>query len=112
MDPNQKPHTLVETFDRANYNSIPEYNVALITFLTYPVSTCTTESSFSGMRRLQTPLRRTMTDKRLSSIASLNIHKHKDVIDIDGTITEFAHLNFHGVNVLPFFAVKQSVPYR
>ena len=80
MDPIQKPHTLVETFDRANYNSIPEYNVALITFLTYPVSTCTTESSFSGMRRLQTPLRRTMTDERLSSIASLNIHKHKDVI--------------------------------
>ena len=82
MDPNQKPHTLVETFDRANYmyNSIHEYNVALITFLTYPVSTCTTESSFSGMRRLQTPLGRTMPDKRLSSIASLNIHKHKDVI--------------------------------
>ena len=25
-------------------------------------------------------------------------------IDIDGTITEFARLNFDGVNVLPFFA--------
>ena len=92
MDPNQKPQTLVQTFDRANYNSIPEYIVALITLLTYPVSTCTAEGSFSGMKRLQTPLRRTMTDERLSSIASLNIHKHKDVIDIDGTITEFAHL--------------------
>ena len=34
MDPNVKPHTLVETFDKANYNSIPEYNVALITLLT------------------------------------------------------------------------------
>ena len=90
MDLNQKPQTLVETFNRANHNSILEYNVALITLLTYPVSTCTAESSFSGMRRLQTPVRRTMTDERLSSIASLNIHKHKDVIDIDGTITEFA----------------------
>ena len=80
MDPNQKPQTLVETFDQANYNSIPEYNVALITLLTYPVSTCTAEISFSGMRRLQTPLRRTMTDERVSSITSLNIHKHKDVI--------------------------------
>ena len=44
------------------------------------------------MKRLQTPLRRTMTDERLSSIASLHIHKHKDVIDIDGIITEFARL--------------------
>ena len=33
MDPNVKPQTLVETFDQANYNSILEYNVALITFL-------------------------------------------------------------------------------
>ena len=51
-----KPQTLVETFDQANYNSIPEYDVALITLLTYPVSTCTAERSFRGMKRLQTPL--------------------------------------------------------
>ena len=46
------------------------------------------------MKRLQTPLRRTMTDERLSSLASLHmyIHKHKDIIDIDGIITEFARL--------------------
>ena len=25
MDSNEKPQTLVETFDRANFNSIPEY---------------------------------------------------------------------------------------
>ena len=30
-----KPQNLVETFDQAKYNSIPEYNVALITLLTY-----------------------------------------------------------------------------
>ena len=33
-----KPQTLVETFEQANYNSIPEYNVSLITLLTYPVN--------------------------------------------------------------------------
>ena len=77
-----KPQTLVETFDQANYNSIPEYDVALITLLTYPVSTCTAERSFSGMKRLQTPLRRTMTDQRLTSLAILHIQKHKDVIYI------------------------------
>ena len=36
MDLNVKPQTLVETFDQANYNSIPEYNVTLITSWTYP----------------------------------------------------------------------------
>ena len=59
MDPKVKPQTrqtLVETFDQANYNYTPEYNVALMTLLTYHVSTCTAERSFSGMKRLQTPL--------------------------------------------------------
>ena len=92
MDLNVKRQTLVEIFDQANYNSTPEYNVALITLLTYPVSTCTAQRSFSGMKRLQTPLRRTMTDERSSFLAILHIHKHKDVIDIHGIIIEFAHL--------------------
>ena len=51
MDPNVKPQTLVETSDQVNFNSILEF-VALITLLTYPVSTCTAERSFSGMKRL------------------------------------------------------------
>ena len=43
----------------------------------------------SSVKRLQTPLRSTMTDERLSSLAILHIHKHKGV-DIDDVITEFA----------------------
>ena len=84
---------MVETFDQANHNSIPKYDVAVITLLTYPVSTCATERSFSGKKRLQTPLRRTEKDVRLSSVAILHIHKYKDVSDIiDGITTEFARL--------------------
>ena len=72
MDPNVKPQTLV--------NSILEYNqLALITLLTYPVPTCTAERSFCGMKMLPTPLRRTITDEGVSSLAILHIHKHKDV---------------------------------
>ena len=33
LDPNVRSQTLVETFDRANHNSILEYNVALINFV-------------------------------------------------------------------------------
>ena len=74
MDLNVKPQTLVEAFDhQANHNSIPEYNVGLVTLLTYPVSTHTAERSFSVMKRLQTPLQRTTTNERLSSLAILHM---------------------------------------
>jgi len=52
---------------------------------------CTAERSFSSMKRSKTPLRSTMADGRLSSLAILHISKHKDV-DIDDVITEFARL--------------------
>ena len=86
MDPNVKPQTLVETFDQANSNSIR----TICSSHNFVDLSCVDMHS----ARLQTPLRRTMTDERLSSLASLHmyIHKHKDIIDIDGIITEFARL--------------------
>ena len=51
-------------------NFIPVYYVALVTLLTYSVSTCTAARSFSSMKTLKSPLRSTMTDERLSSLAS------------------------------------------
>ena len=62
------------------------------------------------MKRLQTPLRRTMTEGRLSALEIVHIHKHKDVNDIHGIITEFARRKGTHVTVLPFFWRKQSVP--
>ena len=93
MDPNVTPQTLVETLDHANSQFYPGVYVALVTLLTYPVSTCTAERSFSSLKlkRLKSPLRSTMTDERLSSLAILHIHKHKNV-DIDRLVTEFARL--------------------
>ena len=85
MDPNATPQTLV------NPNFIPVYYVALVTLLIYSVSTCTAACSFSSMKRLKSPLRSTMTDERLSSLAIRHIHKHKNV-DIDRLVTEFARL--------------------
>ena len=89
MDPNVTLQTLVETLDHTNTQFYSGVYVALVTLLTYPVSTCTAE--FSSMKRLKTPLRSTMTDERLSSLAILHIHKHKNV-DIDSVVTEFARL--------------------
>ena len=56
------------------------------------VNIYTAERSFSCMKRLQTPLRRTTTDERLSSLAILHMSTFKHVIDIDGIITEFGCL--------------------
>ena len=62
----EEPQTQVETLDHANPQFYPGIYVALVTLLTYPVSTCDTERSFSGMKRLKTPLRSTMSEERLS----------------------------------------------
>ena len=117
LDPNVRSQTLVETFDRANHNSILEYNAALITLLTYPVSTCIAERSFSGIKSLQTPLQRTMTDERLNSLSILHIHKHKDITDIIDAlqqslpvckvhISPFTCNDLDGASLFyPFFAV-------
>ena len=74
MDLNVTPQTLAETLDYDNsqfYPSVYTY-VALITTLTYPVSTCTAERSFSSMKKLKSPLWSTMKDERLSSLAILH----------------------------------------
>lgn len=44
-------------------------------FLTIPLTTCTTERSFSMLRRLKTYLRSTMSQQRLNHLAILNCHK-------------------------------------
>ena len=83
------PQSLVETLDYANAELYPGIFLAIKTLLTYPVTTCVAERSFSGMKRLKTPLRSTMSDERLSSLAVLHVHKHKKV-DVDQVISEFA----------------------
>ena len=84
---NQKPQTLVETLDHTNPQFYPGIYVALVTLLTYPVSTCAAERSFRGLKRLKTPLRSNMSEERLSSLAIPHIHKHKNV-DSDKAVSE------------------------
>ena len=73
----------------------------LLILLTYPVSTCTAERSFSSMKTLKTPLRITVSDERLNFLAILHIHKHstRTVQYIDGVIRVES---FEGSDVSPF----------
>ena len=53
-----------------------------------PVSTASAERSFSTMRRLKTYLRSTMTDKRLTGPALMNIHTDLE-IDSEEVLKQF-----------------------
>ena len=83
------PQTLVETLDVSNAAFYPGIYVAVKTLLTYPVSACAAERSFSSMKRLKIPLRNTMTNHRLSSLAILPTHKEKE-INGESVLDQFA----------------------
>ncbi|XP_063747545.1 zinc finger MYM-type protein 1-like [Eleginops maclovinus] len=54
---------------------LPEMTKLVKLALTVPVTSCSSERSFSGLRRLKTYLRSTMGQARLTHIAVLNTHK-------------------------------------
>ena len=58
--------------------------VALVKlFLVLPVTTATSERTFSALRRLQTFLRATMTEKRMNNLLILNVYKERtDSLDL------------------------------
>ena len=58
--------------------------------LTLPVSSCTAERSFSGLRRLKTYLRSRMTQERLNAVTVMNTHKAiLGRLDIDKLVDDF-----------------------
>ena len=56
------PQILVEALDFSIQELYPGISVAVKTLLTYPVSTCAAERSFSSMKRPKTSLRSAMSD--------------------------------------------------
>lgn len=75
-----------------NIESIfPYVYVALRMFLCTPASNCSTERSFSTLRRIKSYLRSTMSSERLNSLAILNIESSiTKTIDYDDIIKSFA----------------------
>ena len=67
----------------------PNIKVLLLILCTLPVTSCSAERSFSGLKRIKTALRSTMGNERLSSLALL--HLHRDIeINITDIIEEFS----------------------
>ena len=55
---------------------LPELTKLIRLGLTVPVTSCTSERSFSGLQRLKTSLRATMGQVRLNHLVALNCHKN------------------------------------
>ena len=67
----------------------PNINALVRILCTLPVTTCSAERSFSGLKRVKTPFRSTMTITRRSGLTLLHIHR--DIaVDIAAAIDEFA----------------------
>jgi hypothetical protein len=61
----QKPQTLLETLNVTNQDLYPNI-YAIFTLITMPVSSASSERSFSAMCHVKNCLRATMGDERLS----------------------------------------------
>jgi len=87
-----RPNTLegaLQSFDKEDF---PNIFTLLVIACTLPVTTCETERSNSQLKLLKTYLRSTMTEKRLSSLALIKIHR--DIVadlDFDKLVVHFAN---------------------
>ena len=76
--------------EKAFSSIIREIKKLLTIVLTSPVSSCTAQRSFSGLRRLKTYLRSRMSQERLNAVALMYVHKDVvEKIQIDELLDDF-----------------------
>ena len=75
----QKPHTLRETLNITNQDLYPNIHAIFTVLITMPVSSASSERSFSAMRRVKNCLKATMGDERLSNLSLLHIHRTRNL---------------------------------
>ena len=83
------PANAVEALRACNVDVFPNVRKLLIILATLPVTSATSERSFSTLRRLKTYLRKTMGEERLTGLALLAIH-HARSIDKQDVLNEYA----------------------
>ena len=71
----RRPKNAVDAFRMCDGETLPAIKKLLQIMATLPVTTCTSERSFSTLRRLKTYLCNTTADERLNGLALLNIHR-------------------------------------
>ena len=69
------PNFVQELLPFVDIPFFPNIHTALKIFGTIPVTTCSCERSISTLRRLKTFIKSTMGEKRLTTLALLNVHR-------------------------------------
>ncbi len=78
-----------ETIKQTSTAIFPNIRVLLAILCTLPVTSCSAERSFSGLKRIKTATRSSMTTSRLTGLSLLHIHR--DIpIDIDTALDELS----------------------
>ena len=62
-------------------------------FATLPITTATSERSFSTLKRIKTYLRNTMGEERVTGLALIAIHERSIVLQTDEIIAKLAEKN-------------------
>ena len=83
------PSNVSNTLKSINFEGFPNIKVALKILATLPITSCECERSFSGLRRLKTYTRTTMTNDRLNGLALMQFHLDR-VPETERIINEFA----------------------
>ncbi|KAG7154129.1 52 kDa repressor of the inhibitor of the protein kinase-like 12 [Homarus americanus] len=68
QDPTSLPTTLTTTLSQTPSSMFPNVRTLLIGLCTLPVTTCSAERSFGGLKRIKTTLRSTMGNERLTGL--------------------------------------------
>ncbi|XP_057299422.1 52 kDa repressor of the inhibitor of the protein kinase-like [Hydractinia symbiolongicarpus] len=86
------PTTLQGLLKHTDKLLFPSIHEAIRILATIPVTTCTCERSISGLRRVKTWMRNTMTKERLNSLSVIMFNRDVTV-DLDQVVDEFAAAN-------------------
>ena len=81
------PKTVTEALSYASM--YPNVATLLLILAVLPVTTCTSERSHSGLKRIKTSLRSSMTNERLTGLTLMHLHRDID-IDVDEILDTFA----------------------
>jgi len=73
------PSSAIEALCACHADIYPNVYIFLTILGTLPVSTATSERSFSTMRRLKTYLRSSIGNARMTGLALLSIHKDRQI---------------------------------
>ena len=85
----KKPQTLLETLNVTNQDWYSNIYAIFTVLITMPMSSASSERSFSVMRRVKNCLRATMGDERLSNLLLLHIHRTRN-LSVEDVINTFA----------------------